>query len=670
MRSRRPKERKRMIVNSELLLFGSIVLGRNRHMSFLYFKSNLESLLHCIHGSDPLSQATSTSHSTKASVFGELLLISGRDRGRMEPIRDLALTWLSLDRDETTAQEILDLLQAKDEAELELRLRKRITFGTAGLRAAMKAGFAFMNTLTVLQASQGLARYILDQRHDITNPNDSPSVVIGYDARYNSERFARLAAAAFLASGFSVFWFGQIVHTPMVPFAVKYYSASVGVMITASHNPKNDNGYKVYWKNASQIIPPHDVGIAAAIEKVDRIFTWDDRQVDHLRIGFWSVVTRVFDEAVQAYFQSLNDLALGSADESQGPRFVYTPMHGVGLPFMRRAVNLFPTYAGSMHVAGQQAAPDPEFPTVPFPNPEENGALDLAKSEADRRGISFIIANDPDADRFAFAEKVANVWHQFSGNQIGALFGSYIFETFSGTKSQLAMLASTVSSRMLASMAEKEEFAFRETLTGFKWLGNVAQDLQRQGYDPVYAYEEAIGYMFSSIVWDKDGIAAATVFLKALLHWTKRGLTPWSKLQQLYERYGYFEDANTYLISPSPDTTDKVFQDIRKLNNGSRPVSLGGRSIKRWRDLTLGYDTGTADGKPMLPVDASAQMITCELDDVVFTARGSGTEPKIKLYIEAKSQSSGAAKSLANGVLQSLLNEWFKPEYGLRLAGT
>ena len=587
----------------------------------------------------------------------------------MEPIRDLALTWLSLDRDETTAQEILDLLQAKDEAELELRLRKRITFGTAGLRAAMKAGFAFMNTLTVLQASQGLARYVRDQRHDITNPNDSPSVVIGYDARYNSERFARLAAAAFLSSGFSVFWFGQIVHTPMVPFAVKYYGASAGVMITASHNPKNDNGYKVYWKNASQIIPPHDVGIAAAIEKVDRIFTWDDMQIDHFRSGR-SVVTRIFDEAVDAYFQSLNDLALGPAVEYQGPRFVYTPMHGVGLPFMRRAVNLLPTYAGSMHIVGQQAAPDPEFPTVPFPNPEENGALDLAKSEADRRGISFIIANDPDADRFAFAEKVANVWHQFSGNQIGILFGSYIFETFSGTKSQLAMLASTVSSRMLASMAEKEGFTFRETLTGFKWLGNVAQDLQRQGYAPVYAYEEAIGYMFSSVVWDKDGIAAATVFLKALLHWTKQGLTPWSKLQQLYERYGYFEDANTYLISPSPDTTNKVFQEIRKLNNGSRPVSVGGRSIKRWRDLTLGYDTGTADGKPILPVDASAQMITCELDDVVFTARGSGTEPKIKLYIEAKAQSSGSAKSQANGVLQSLLNEWFKPEYGLRLAGT
>jgi phosphoglucomutase len=379
----------------------------------------------------------------------------------------------------------------------------------------------------------------------------------------------------------------------------------------------------------------------------------------------------IFEEAEEAYFRSVNHLALGAEAKHQGPRFVYTPMHGVGLPFMSRAVDLFPAYCESMYIVGQQAVADPEFPTVPFPNPEENGALDLAKQTADENSISFIIANDPDADRFAFAEKFDKAgWHQLTGNQIGVLLASYVFETHPGNKSKLAMLASTVSSRMLARMAQEAGFIFQETLTGFKWLGNVAQDLQRQGYEPVYAYEEAIGYMFPSVVWDKDGIATATVFLKALLQWKAQGLTPWSKLQQLYEMYGYFEDANTYLISPSPDTTNKVFQDIRELNNGSRPTSIGDRSIRRWRDLTLGYDSATADGKPDLPVDASAQMITCELDDVVFTARGSGTEPKIKLYIEAMAESSDAANTLADDVLQSLLKEWFKPEYGLKLAGT
>lgn len=320
-----------------------------------------------------------------------------------------------------------------------------------------------------------------------------------------------------------------------------------------------------------QIIPPHDLGIAAAIERVDSILSWDVSLVDHSPSAKW-----IFEESLETYFRVINDLASITIELESGPQFVYTPMHGVGLPFMKRAVAQFPVYRKSMHVVSQQADPDPEFPTVPFPNPEEKGALDLAKQMADAKAISLIIANDPDADRFAVAEKVNGVgWTQLTGNQVGVLLASFVFETFPGQLSTLAMLASAVSSRMLAAMAEKEGFVFRETLTGFKWLGNVAQELQSQGYSAIYAYEEAIGYMFASVVWDKDGIAAATVFLKALIHWQKKGLTPWSKLQQLYQRYGYFEDANTYLISPSPETTNAVFGDIRKLNNGSRPTSIG-----------------------------------------------------------------------------------------------
>ena len=183
------------------------------------------------------------------------------------PIADLAQRWLDLDRDKDTHKEIESLLLAGDHDELERRLRKRIAFGTAGLRSSMKAGFAHMNSLTVLQASHGLASYILTQSTHPTN-DGRPSVVIGYDARHNSEKFARLAAAAFLEKGFKILWFANLVHTPMVPFAVTHHGAAAGIMVTASHNPKNDNGYKVYWNNGCQIIPPHDAGIAAAIEQV------------------------------------------------------------------------------------------------------------------------------------------------------------------------------------------------------------------------------------------------------------------------------------------------------------------------------------------------------------------------------------------------------------------
>ncbi|KAK3718033.1 hypothetical protein LTR37_005459 [Vermiconidia calcicola] len=581
----------------------------------------------------------------------------------MEPIEYRAQRWLDLDRDEGTRKEIQDLLHASNKDELEKRLRKRIAFGTAGLRSSMKAGFAHMNSVTVLQASHGLAQYILNQEHACEKSD--LSVVLGYDARYNSKKFARLAAAAFLEKGFRVLWFGQLVHTPMIPFAVKHYAAAAGVMVTASHNPKNDNGYKVYWSNGCQIVPPHDAGIAAAIDAVSSIDTWDTTKVEQD-----PRVEHIFATAKMAYFESIRELTSGLANGQVQP-FVYTPMHGVGLPFMEAVAEMLPACTKSMRVVEAQAKPDPEFPTVPFPNPEEKGALDLAKQEAGRYKCSLVLANDPDADRFAVAEQLeSGEWRQITGNQLGVMLASHVLETYKGDKAKLAMLASTVSSRMLCVMAEKEGFCFNETLTGFKWLGNVAQDLQRDGYHAVYAYEEAIGYMFPSVVWDKDGIAAAAVFLKACLQWQQQGLTPWSKLQRLYKKYGYFEDANTYLISPSPDTTNRVFTDIRRLNDGSRPENVGKRRICRWRDLTLGYDSGTKDNRPELPVDATAQMITCELDDVVFTARGSGTEPKIKLYIEAKAESSGKAKVQADEVLRDLLKEWFRPEYGLRLAGS
>ncbi|KAI5363706.1 putative alpha-D-phosphohexomutase [Septoria linicola] len=583
----------------------------------------------------------------------------------MASTQALAEQWLVQDKDAETRAQIEKLVKNDDQVELELRLRKRIAFGTAGLRSAMKAGFAHMNSLTVLQASQGLADYLIEQ-HDPT-PLGELAIAVGYDARYNSEKFARLSAAAFLQKGLKVLWFGQICHTPMVPFAVSHYQAVAGVMVTASHNPKNDNGYKVYWWNGSQIIPPHDAGIAKAIEEVKEILTWDTTLVDsHER------VQNVFAEAAKLYLDHIRELVWPLPSVEQAMPFTYTPMHGVGLTMMKQIAYMLWFRGHFMREVAAQAQPNPEFPTVPFPNPEEKGALDLAMQEASKNDTDIIIANDPDADRFSVAQRIAKgQYHQFTGNQIGILFASHVFETYTGDRKKLAMLASTVSSRMLGSMAAKEGFHFQDTLTGFKWLGNVAQDLKRQGYDPAFAFEEAIGFMFSNVVWDKDGIAAAAVWLTAWQRWKKQGMTPWQKLQQLYKTYGYFEDANTYLISPAPEVTNRAFEDIRKSNAGGRPVKLGKREILRWRDLTIGYDSGTADNKPILPVDASAQMITCELENVVFTVRGSGTEPKIKLYIEGKSDTSEEAKRLAQEVLEDLLAEWFKPEvYGLRLAGS
>ena len=274
-----------------------------------------------------------------------------------------------------------------------------------------------------------------------------------------------------------------------------------------------------------------------------------------------------------------------------------------------------------------------------FPNPEEKGALDLAIARAGQELIPLVLASDPDADRFAAAILTSDVVHKtpeytlLTGNQLGILFASYILETYQGDRSQLAILASAVSSQMLASMATSEGFIFEETLTGFKWLGNVALNLRRNGVDAKYAFEEAIGYMFTDIVPDKDGISAAAVFLTAALHWAESRVSPLEKLEQLYQKYGYFESHNRYYISPSPAKTREVFSGIRSLKGEGRefPDYIGKRSILRWRDLGMGYDSGTPDHVPNLPVSESSDMITCWLEGGVrLSVRGSGTEPKFK----------------------------------------
>jgi phosphoglucomutase len=580
-------------------------------------------------------------------------------------IKDLAREWLKLDKDKSTTDEINLLLDEDNTEELERRLRHRIAFGTAGLRGPMQAGFACMNSLTVIQASQGLAAYLLKTEKDVKRRG----VVIGRDARHNSEKFAKLTAAAFVAKGIKVWWYETPSHTPLVPFGVQELNAVAGIMVTASHNPAKDNGYKVYWSNACQIIPPHDSGIAASIMENLEPVTWDTDVVDtpHLLLeGSLGLVQDKYHKAILcAAHPEGSDIKI-----NPDIRFVYTPMHGVGLPAMTQCAETL-GIASQMTVVDAQAQPDPDFPTVRFPNPEEKGALDLAIETADSSSIPLILASDPDADRLAAAEKVDGKWHIFSGNQLGVLIGSYLFERYPSSKprDKLAMLASTVSSRMLAALAKKEEFKFTETLTGFKWLGNVARDLEDEGYDVVYAFEEALGYMIPQTVHDKDSISAAAIFLTAASSWSAQGLTPYGKLQSLYKYLGYFEDANTYLVSPSPSVTTAVFTAIRALRN-PHPTAIGPRKIVRWRDLTLGYDSKSKDHKPDLPVDETSQMITCELDDgAVFTVRGSGTEPKIKLYIECQGQSSEDAKNGAKGILDDLLKEWFKPEENnLRLA--
>ena len=376
-----------------------------------------------------------------------------------------------------------------------------------------------------------------------------------------------------------------------------------------------------------------------------------------------SLLTPVLDKMQASYLEAVHQY-MGTPTRDTGLDFVYTPMHGVGLVPMDAMLRALGSH-DRMVVVPEQAQPDAEFPTVIYPNPEEVGALDLAKATADQYNVRLILANDPDADRFAVAEKLDDgSWHQFTGDQVGTLLADSLIKRSKPARAgQGLMLTTAVSSQMLSVLAEAEGLTVQETLTGFKWLGNRALELEGEGKKVHFAYEEALGYMFPDIVHDKDGIAAAVIFLRACKDWPSS--SPWARLQELYECYGYFHTINTYWRSPDMEATLAVFNQVRRLGS-PHPNFVGRRVVVRWRDLTEAYDSISEDHIPDLPVSKSSQMITCWLrkvdstdEGIRFTVRASGTEPKIKIYLECRSKDPISAKIGAAQMLECIKLEWF-----------
>ncbi|KAG1736758.1 hypothetical protein EDB19DRAFT_1637442 [Suillus lakei] len=578
------------------------------------------------------------------------------------PLEDLVKEWLRLDPNESTRKDVEQLWNDNAIDELERRMRTRIEFGTAGLRGKMEAGWSRMNDLIVIQASQGLCAYVLEHVENAA----TRGVVVGHDHRHNSERWAQLTAAAFIANNVKVYLHNGLVHTPLVPFSVKALNAGCGVMITASHNPKQDNGYKVYWENAVQIIGPHDIGIAQSI-----LQNLEPRVHDASQVIESGLCVDCTEEMKREYFNSLSDLRAKTLSNSVA--FVNTSMHGVGDPFTYKAFEIagFSPYTP----VEEQQNPDPEFPTVKFPNPEEKGALDLAIATANAKGASYVLAQDPDADRFSAAENCDRKWVTFTGDQLGTLFAYHVFEAYKASGKpidKLAMVASTVSSKMIEAMAKIEGFHFVDCLTGFKFIGNTALDLVQAGYEVPFGYEEAIGYMFGSEIRDKDGVAATMVFAQLAASLRARGTTVSAHLQELYQRYGYFETSNSYFICTDPLVIDNIFRKIRSSGDmgssqgRSYPSSIGGLRIQSVVDLTEGhgYDSANAPTyQPKLPLSLGHMIqfrALSESDDsrIVLTIRTSGTEPKVKYYLEGSGSNRQAVHSLLGHVVDDLADDW------------
>jgi phosphomannomutase len=539
-------------------------------------------------------------------------------------LRSAVEAWLADDPDERDRDELRTLLaraasadagaeSAQDAAaELADRFAGRLTFGTAGLRGAVGAGPNRMNRAVVRAATAAVAGWLLDAREA-----ETPSVVVGCDARHRSAEFADEVARVLAGAGVRVHLLPRPGPTPLLAFAVRHLGVSAGIMITASHNPAPDNGYKLYLSDGAQVIPPIDTEIEGRVGALGPLSAIRAASLDD------PLIRRHGDDVAAAYLDAIAGprAGAGGAVPQDPPALtvVYTPVHGVACELMLRAIRR----AGftAPHVVAAQAKPDPDFPTAPFPNPEEPGVLDLALADAAELGADLVIASDPDGDRLAVAvpepgDKTR--WRQLTGDQVGALLGGYLLSRggeSAGANPPGRLVATTiVSSTLLSKVAESAGARCRQTLTGFKWIARAGDDQPLAEY--VFGYEEALGYEVGQTVRDKDGIGAALAMLRLAAAAKERGGSVTDEFDALETAHGvHLTEQLTLRI---PDTAG-VMARIR----AASPSALGGAEIA---DVTDYAEAGT--GLP--PSD----VLSYTMRRARVAIRPSGTEPKVKVYLE------------------------------------
>lgn len=530
----------------------------------------------------------------------------------MTTIFTTAQNWLAQDPDSETRAELEQLIntaQAGDEkalAELNARFADRLQFGTAGLRGRLQAGSMGMNRVLVAQAAGGLAQYLKEY-------DKEPSIVIGYDGRKNSDVFARDTAEIMAGAGVKAYLLPRKLPTPVLAYAIKYFDTTAGVMVTASHNPPEDNGYKVYLGKANgggQIVSPADKDIAALIDKVAAGNINDlPRSQDYVVLN---------DEVVDAYIAKTASLA---KEPEADINYVYTAMHGVGYEVLSKTL----AKAGlpQPHLVNEQIQPDGTFPTVNFPNPEEKGALDLAIKLAKAKNAEFIIANDPDADRLAVAVPDAQGnWKPLHGNVIGCFLGWYLAKQYHAQGQKGVLACSLVSSPALAEIAKKYGFESQETLTGFKYIGKVDGLL--------FGFEEALGYLVDpDKVRDKDGISAAIVFLDLVRSLKKQGKTLADYAEEFTTEFGAYVSGQISIRVSDLSEIGKLMAALR--NNP--PSEIGGVKVAQAIDHTK--------------TDRQSDILVFVLENGSrLIVRPSGTEPKIKFYLDARGQDAKDAENV------------------------
>lgn len=557
--------------------------------------------------------------------------------------------------DDNTKQELINI--KGNEEEIKDRFYKDLEFGTAGLRGVIGAGTNRMNIYTVRKATQGLANFILSKSVQ------DKGVVIAYDSRHMSKEFSDEAALCLNANGIKTYIFDSLRPTPELSYAVRTLGCTAGIVVTASHNPPEYNGYKVYWDDGAQIVAPIDKGIIDEVNKVDYSDMKTISKQEAINLSLYNVVSKEIDDK---YIAELKKLVLNPdviKSEAKNLKIVYTPLHGTGIVMVKRI--LAELGFENVYIVESQEKPDGDFPTVSYPNPEDPKAFELALNLAKEKNADIVLANDPDADRLGIYVKDTKTgsYIQFNGNMTANLIAEYILSQRK-EKGDLpangAVIKSIVSSNLTDAICASYNVKLFETLTGFKNIAKIIRDFEENNnnYECLYSYEESYGCIIGTHARDKDGIVAVMSLCEAAAYYKHNGLTLWDQMNNIYKKYGFYREGQHSIVLKGADGAEQIKAMMTKIRNNP-PKSFGEYTVLRFDDYSISKSidfNSNTESTINLP---TSNVLYFDLSGNAWCCvRPSGTEPKIKFYIGVKGNSledsDNKLKNLINDVLNSL----------------
>ena len=558
-----------------------------------------------------------------------------------EEILARAKKYISEEKDERFRKEVEELVAKEDMKELEDRFYQTLEFGTGGLRGIMGGGTNRMNTLEINLATQGLANYVLKAFPERAK-NNTLSAVIAYDSRKNSDVFAEATALILAANGIKAYLFTGLRPTPELSFAIKTLGAQTGVVVTASHNPPQYNGYKAYWDNGAQVIEPHDEGIIKEVNAVKEVKTISKDEA--IKSGKLVLIDKEIDEKFWSMCKAQLFRPELIKEKASTVKIVYTPLHGTGAMHVEKVLG---DLGLKVITVPEQREPNGAFPTVEKPNPEEAPALKMAVALGEKEKADCVMATDPDSDRFgtAFPGKDGK-FVLVSGNQMGALLCEYVLlsrKEFGKLPANAAAIRSIVTSPFSDYICKKYGVKMHECLTGFKWIAAVEDEFEKKGEGTyVYGLEESYGYKVEKEVMDKDGVSAAAMCAEMTLYWASKGKSILEHLDDMYKEYGFFEDRAISQYFPGSAGKEIMAGIMTKLRTEGLKT-LGGKKVLEIRDIgnSVSFAPENPSAKKAIALPKSNVLQFVLAGGTIVSARPSGTEPKIKFYINARTEVAG-----------------------------